>query len=110
MHAATVPKEDEDMAENTTAAPRRTRAAAAKPAAAKATPTKAAAKPVAKPTEAPATEPLKVELVHEGTTKTYEKFGFDPSYRGTLVGNVYAPLGTARVIVAVVPGAEEASE
>lgn len=94
------------MAEATTT-PRRTRAATAKPAA------KAAPKPAATPKaeNAPAaTEPMKVELVHEGTTKTYEKFGFDPALRGTLVGNVYAPIGTARVIIAVVPGEEAPTE
>ncbi len=98
------------MAEATTSTtPRRTRAAA-KPAAAKPATAKPAAAPKAA-TEAPAAqEPMKVELVHEGTTKTYEKFGFDPSLRGTLVGNVYAPLGTARVLIAVVPGEEAPAE
>lgn len=93
------------MADATTT-PRRTRATSTKPAAPKAAPAKPATK-----AEAPATvEPMKVELIHEGTTKTYEKFGFDSSLRGTLVGNVYAPLGSARVIVAVIPGDEAPAE
>jgi len=100
------------MAETTgTAAPRRTRATTAKPAAtaAKAA-TKAPAKPAAATKAETPVEPMKVELIHEGTTKTYEKFGFDPSLRGTLVGNVYAPLGTSRVLIAVVPGEEAPAE
>ncbi len=101
------------MATDATTTPRRTRTTPAKPAtpAAKAAPAKAPAKSAATPAaEAPAVEPLKVELIHEGTTKTYEKFGFDPKLRGTLVGNVYAPLGTARVLIAVVPGEEAPAE
>ncbi len=93
------------MAEATSTTPRRTRAAAAK-----AAPAKPATAPAAPKAEAPAAEPMKVELIHEGTTKTYEKFGFDPKLRGTLVGNVYAPLGTARVLIAVVPGEEAPAE
>lgn len=92
-----------------TTTPRRTRATTAKatpakPAAPKAPAEKPVAKAPAAKAEPPAVEPMKVELIHESTTKTYEKFGFDASLRGTLVGNVYAPLGTARVIIAVVPG------
>lgn len=85
-------------AQTSGAAPRRTRAA---------TPAKTAEKAPAAKTEAPApatTEPMKVELQHVTTTKTYERFEFDPSLRGTLTGSVYAPLGTARVGVVVFPG------
>lgn len=97
-HGSKVRRERGEMATQTNgAAPRRTRAATPKPAAEKAAPAK---------TEAPAAtgEPLKVELQHVTTTKTYERFEFDPALRGTLTGSVYAPLGTARVGVVIFPG------
>lgn len=85
-------------AQNAGAAPRRTRTATpAKPA------EKAPAAPKAE-TAATALEPMKVELQHVTTTKTYERFEFDPALRGTLTGAVYAPLGTVRVGVVVFPG------
>lgn len=92
------------MAAQTGTAPRRTRAATAKPAE-KAAPA-AAAKPASAKTETlvAAGEPMKVEMLHVNTTKTYERFEFDPSLRGTLTGSVYAPLGTARVGVVIFPG------
>lgn len=72
---------------------------AAKPAAVKAAP---AAK--AKPTEAEKTNVTRfqVELEHNGTTKSYEKFAFPDSYKGVVVGNVYAPIGTSRVVALVI--------
>lgn len=67
----------------------------------------AAAKPAAAKAEAAsAAEPLKIELVHVNDTAKYSKFEPDPALRGTVVGSIYAPLGTSRVIIAVVPGEE----
>lgn len=93
------------MAEATTTRPRRSRAAASTTAA-KPAPAKAAAKPAAK-VEAPKNEVTRftIELEHAGTTKSYEKFAVPDSYKGTVVGSVYAPLGTERVAVLIVgPG------
>lgn len=45
---------------------------------------------------------FQVELEHGGTTKSYEKFAFPDSYKGVAVGNVYAPIGTSRVVVLVI--------
>lgn len=93
------------MAEGTTT-PRRTRTTPAKSAPAK----PAAVKPAPVKTEIPATEPMKIELHHVADTKQYAKFEPDAALRGTVVGSVYVPLGTARVIVAIVPGAEAPAE
>jgi len=88
----------------TTTRPARRRAAvgtsAVKPAAVKATP---AAK--AKPTEAESKTNItrfQVELEHGGTTKSYEKFAFPDSYKGVVVGTVYAPIGTSRVVALII--------
>lgn len=90
------------MAEGTTT-PRRTRAASTAKAPAKAS----AAKPATPKAEtATASEPLKVELHHVGDTKQYAKFEPSADLRGTVVGSIYAPLGTQRVLVAIVPGEE----
>lgn len=84
-----------------------TRPARRRPAASKATPAKAA--PVAKPEAAVKPEAEKtnitrfqVELEHAGTTKSYEKFAFPDSYKGVVVGTVYAPIGTSRVVALVI--------
>lgn len=77
-----------------TTTPRRTRAAA-KPAAAKA--------PVKKTPEPAATDPLKVELEYTGDTARYAKFGLPKELEGTVVGNIYAPHGTAKVLLLIVP-------
>lgn len=93
------------MAEATapaTTRPRRSRAAStAKPAAVKAAPAKAASKPAA-PAEKTNVTRFQVELEHGGTTKSYEKFAFPDSYKGVVVGNVYAPIGTVRVVALVI--------
>lgn len=97
------------MAEATgTTRPARRRATgttAAKPAA---TPRKAAAKPAAKAEATPVTR-FTVELEPAGDTKSYAKFTVPDSYKGTVVGNIYAPLGTERVGIVVI-GAEDAEE
>jgi hypothetical protein len=94
------------MAEATTTRPARTRSraaatTAAKPAAAAKTPAKAAP---AKAAPAAKTEVTRftVELEHVGPTKTYEKFVVPESYKGTVVGSIYAPLGTERVGIVVI--------
>lgn len=88
----------------TTTRPRRSRATT--PAATKAAPAKAAqAKaPAAKPEAEGKTNVTRfqVELEHNGTTKSYEKFAFPDSYKGVVVGNVYAPIGTSRVVALVI--------
>jgi uncharacterized membrane-anchored protein len=91
------------MAEaSTTTRPARTRRPAAGTAAK--TASKAPAKPAAEKTETVKTEVTRftVELEHMATTKSYEKFGFPDSYKGVVVGNVYAPIGTERVAVLIV--------
>jgi hypothetical protein len=96
------------MAEATTTRPARTRRPAGTTAATKPAASKTAAKPAtakAEPTKTNVTR-FTVELEHLGTTKTYEKFGFPENYKGVVVGNVYAPIGTARVAVLVV-GADD---
>lgn len=84
-----------------TTRPRRTRATtpAAKPAAVKATP---AAKEKAPAAEKTNVTRFQVELEHNGTTKSYEKFAFPDSYKGVVVGNVYAPIGTSRVVALII--------
>lgn len=103
------------MAEaSTNTRPARTRAsrattAAAKPAAAKsATPAKAAAPKAPEKTEVTR---FTIALEHVGTTKSYEKFAVPDNYKGTVVGNVYAPIGTERVGVVIIgAGDAEATE
>lgn len=100
------------MAETATTRPARTRASrAATPA--KAAPAKAA-KPAAK--AEPAAEPTKttvtrftVELEPAGDTKSYSKFVVPDSYKGTVVGSIYAPLGT-EVVKILVAGAGDTGE
>lgn len=76
---------------------------ARKTAAAKAAPAKAAAAPKAAAPEE--ITRLKVELVHVGDTKQYAKFQAPEELAGVVVGNLYAPLGTARIVAMVVgPG------
>jgi len=79
--------------------------APAKAAPAKATPAKQAA-PKAEAPEATNVTRFKVELDHAGTTKSYEKFAFPDSFKGVAVGNVYAPIGTERVVVFII-GADD---
>ncbi len=90
---------------------RTSRAAAAKPPNAAANKSKPAANaPKAEPAVT-ATDVTRftVELEHQGTTKSYEKFGFPASYKGVVVGNVYAPSGTETVKVLVI-GAGDAGD
>lgn len=101
------------MAETTgTTRPARQRAATTRTSAAKTT-TKPAAKPAeAAPAKTPAKTEVtrfKVELEHDGATKSYEKFVMPDSYKGTAVGSIYAPLGTARVAVLII-GADDTDE
>jgi len=87
-----------------TTTPRRTPRKAATAPAAKATPAKAApaaAKAAPTPTKVDVTR-FKVELEHTGTTKQYEKFAAPSEYKGVVVGNLYGPVGTERMIVMVV--------
>lgn len=71
----------------------------------KATPAKAAS---AKAATTPAKqEPVNVDrftvaFEHVGTTKSYERFDAPASFKGTVVGSVYAPIGTTRVGVVVI--------
>lgn len=70
----------------------------------KSTPAKAAAKPAAKAAEAAdATKTevtrFKVELEATDPTKGYAKFVVPDSYKGTVAGTIYAPHGTARVVI-----------
>lgn len=90
-----------------TTRPARRRTTAAKPAATRKAPAKAAA-PAAKAEATPVTR-FTVELEHAGTTKSYEKFAVPDSYKGTVVGSIYAPVGTERVGIVVI-GAEDAEE
>lgn len=99
----------------TTTRPTRTRntrtatetTAKAAPAASKAK----AATPAPKAAESEKTEVTRftVELEHIGTTKSFEKFAFPDSYKGVVVGNVYAPIGTEQVKVLVI-GANDAGD
>lgn len=79
-----------------TTRPTRTRKSPATPA--KAAPAKVAPSATA---EAVNVDRFKVELVHVGATKQYEKFGAPDTMKGVVVGNLYAPLGTERMIVMV---------
>jgi hypothetical protein len=103
------------MAEQaTTTRPTRSRSTrtAATPAAGKAAPaaSKAKAAPKAEaPTEAVEVTRFTVELEHVGTTKSFEKFAFPDNYKGVVVGNVYAPIGTEQVKVLVI-GANDAGD
>lgn len=96
------------MAETTTATskpatPRTNRSRST--AAAKTTTTKAA------PKVAPATEDgrIKIELEHAGDTANYARFNAPANLTGVVVGSIYAPLGTSRVLVAVI-GADDTGE
>lgn len=85
-----------------TAAPRTTRArsTAAKAAPAKkATPAKVEATAV--------TEPIKVELEYVSDTARYARFNMPKSLEGVAVGSIYAPPGTAKVLVLLVPESPE---
>lgn len=107
------------MAETATTNPRasRSRTSATKTAASKPAASRTAAKPAAPkaaPAAPPAAEPtevtrIKVELVHVGETKSYEKFGAPAGYEGVVTGNVYVPKGTKRVALLIV-GKDDASE
>lgn len=68
--------------------------------AAKATPAKKAT-PKAAPAAKTEVESYTVELEHVGTTKSYEKFAVPETYKGTMAGNVYAPIGTKRVAIRI---------
>lgn len=95
----------------TTTRPSRTRTA--KPAAAKATPAKAApAKAAAPAAKAEVTEVtrFKVELEHLGSTARYEKFGAPDSYKGTVVGTMYCPIGTERVAILVIGAGDKGDD
>jgi hypothetical protein len=98
------------MAETTTTRPRRSRVAAsttaAKPATTKSAPVKAEAEAKAAKTEVTR---FTVALEHGGTTKSYEKFVVPESFKGTVVGSIYAPIGTERVGIVVI-GAGDAEE
>lgn len=83
-----------------TTTPRARRTAAAKPATTKAAAPKAPAKTA--PKVGP-TEPLKIAMEYQADTARYAKFGFPPELQGVVVGNVYAPHGTAKVLVLMVP-------
>jgi hypothetical protein len=84
------------MAEATNTRPARTarKTAPAKATAAKAAPAKAAATE-----ETPARPDAVVELAHVGDTKNWSKWAFPEGIYGT--GNLYAPLGTEAVKVAL---------
>jgi len=73
------------------------------------TTTKAAAKAPADKAEPVTVTRFKIELEHAGATKSYEKFVVPESYKGTTVGSIYAPLGTARVAILVI-GADDTEE
>jgi hypothetical protein len=60
-----------------------------------------AAKPAAEPAKPEVTR-FTVELEHAATTKSYEKFVVPDSYKGTVVGSIYAPIGTERVGIVVI--------
>jgi len=95
------------------AAPANTRPARTprKTAPAKATPAKAA--PAAAKAPAPVktdVDRFKVELVHQGATARYEKFGAPDDMKGIVVGTLYTPLGTERVAVMVIGAGGDDSE
>lgn len=89
-------------AEANTTATRPARTRAARPAAAKTAPAKAAPAPKAPAAEKVDVTRFTVALEHVGTTKSFEKFAFPDSYKGVVVGNVYAPPGTVEVKVLVI--------
>lgn len=90
---------------DTTAKPATTRPSRARTTTAKAAAAKPAAKPAEKPTAPVADGRLKVEMVHKADTANYSRFEFPPEFTTskTLTGSVYAPLGTAQVLVLIVP-------
>jgi len=85
---------------------RRTSAAKTTGTAAKATTRKPAPKPAAKAEEpveeeAPTTDGFVVELEYHSDTKSYAKFVVPANLNGTMVGSIYAPLGTDTVKVKI---------
>lgn len=92
----------------TTTRPTRTRKPAAT--AAKAAPAKAA--PAATPAkqEAVNVTKFKLELEHVGTTKQYEKFAAPDNFKGVVVGNLYAPIGTERMVVFVIGAGNDGTD
>lgn len=98
------------MAETKTTNPRARRTSASKTAAKPAAVTKTTAAK-AKPVEAEKVTRFTVELEHTGDTKSYAKFSVPENLKGTMVGNVYAPLGTHTVKVLIIAADDvEASE
>lgn len=98
------------MAETAAPATSNPRASRSRSTTSKATPAKAApAKTAVKAAEAPSSGRIKLELEHASDTANYSRFNVPESYKGTVVGSVYAPLGTARVGVVVIP-ADDTSE
>lgn len=99
------------MAETTRPARARRTAATAKPAskptAAKTAPAPAPA-PAAAQTATATDGVITLEIPYVGDTARYSKFVVPESYKGTLAGTIYAPLGTSRVLLKVI--AEEAPE
>lgn len=80
---------------------RPSRARKATPAKAAPTAAKAAAAAPEEPTRTEVTR-TKIELEHLEDTKSYSKFKVPENLRGTVVGQIYAPLGTARVGVVII--------
>lgn len=98
--AATAPK---------TTTPRRSRAASTTKTAAP------AAKTPAKETPAPAAPAvtdnrIKIELDHHSDTKNYARFVVPEELKGVVVGSIYAPLGTSRVLVAVIGAGDDGAD
>ncbi len=48
-------------------------------------------------------EPIKVELEYSNDTAKYSRFNMPESLAGVAVGSIYAPHGTAKVLVLLVP-------
>lgn len=94
-----------ETAATTNTRPSRARTAPAK--AAKAVPAKTAAPAV----KGEVIEPtrFKIELELSGETKSYVKFVAPDNMKGTFVGQLYAPIGTERIIVMCI-GAGDAGE
>jgi hypothetical protein len=90
---AATERSEKAMAEATTTRPTRTRKAPASTAAKAAPPAKSEAENVTR---------FKVELENTGDTKSYTKFAVPADLKGTVVGSIYAPLGTKRVAIMVI--------
>lgn len=86
-----------------TARPSRARSTTAKTAPAKSTPAKEAPAALAEDNR------IKVEFEYHSETANYVRFNAPENLKGVVVGSVYAPRGTTRVLVAVI-GNEETSE